>query len=318
MKKLLTLFLLTLSLPSLAQIKEGLWRGELVLHDTISLPFNFSVKGNIATIHNGDERIHATITQKKDSAVISMPVFGTTITVLPDELLLSGEFFNSTRKDQNHISFRALYGDHFRFSDRPEVPKGDITGNWEATFDDEDDDNKTAVGIFKQEGARVTGTFLTATGDYRFLEGELSGNQLSLSAFDGSHAFLFTAELKNGELKNGHFFSGIHYHETWSAHRNDSVKLKDERSFTFLKPGYSKVEFSLPDLNGNQVTLNDPMFKGKAVIIQIMGSWCPNCMDETRFLSEWYNKEKPTDLIIVGIDYERITKEDYVDRKSVV
>jgi thiol-disulfide isomerase/thioredoxin len=28
------------------------------------------------------------------------------------------------------------------------------------------------------------------------------------------------------------------------------------------------------------------------VVVQIMGSWCPNCMDETNFLAPWYDKNK--------------------------
>jgi hypothetical protein len=33
------------------------------------------------------------------------------------------------------------------------------------------DGRDTTVGEFKQVGQKVTGTFLTTTGDYRFLEG---------------------------------------------------------------------------------------------------------------------------------------------------
>jgi len=42
-------------------------------------------------------------------------------------------------------------------------------------------------------------------------------------------------------------------------------------------------------------------------IVQIMGSWCPNCLDETRYLSDWYNTTKPEDVRIIGLDYEKIT-----------
>jgi thiol-disulfide isomerase/thioredoxin len=53
----------------------------------------------------------------------------------------------------------------------------------------------------------------------------------------------------------------------------------------------------------------DERFKGKVVILQIFGTWCPNCMDETKFLSEWYNKNKDRGVEILGLAYER--KDDF-------
>jgi thiol-disulfide isomerase/thioredoxin len=38
-----------------------------------------------------------------------------------------------------------------------------------------------------------------------------------------------------------------------------------------------------------------------------MGSWCPNCMDETAFLSEFYNKHKHRGVEIIALAYEYST-----------
>jgi thiol-disulfide isomerase/thioredoxin len=54
------------------------------------------------------------------------------------------------------------------------------------------------------------------------------------------------------------------------------------------------------------VSINDPAYKNKVVIVQILGSWCPNCMDETRFLSAWYLQNKSRGLAIIGLAYERM------------
>lgn len=67
-----------------------------------------------------------------------------------------------------------------------------------------------AKGVFKQYDNIVTGTFRTTTGDYRYLEGVLNGNQLKLSTFDGAHAFLFTAEVSDSVM-HGMFYSGNHW-----------------------------------------------------------------------------------------------------------
>ena len=48
------------------------------------------------------------------------------------------------------------------------------------------------------------------------------------------------------------------------------------------------------------------LFRSKVVVIQIMGTWCPNCMDETDFLAPFYQKNRAKGLEIIGLDYERI------------
>lgn len=307
MKITLSILCSFISLLGFSQIRDGIWRGELMVNDTTSLPFNFDVKGNSFFIRNAEESIQATITHKDDSEIVRLPDFDAEIHISNSEMILTGYYYNLSRTKQNILFFRATHNTPYRFSDRPERTSVNISGNWKARFDGDDEESKYSIGRFKQEGNRVTGTFLTSTGDYRYLEGEVGGNHLYLSTFDGAHAFLFTAEIKNNELVNGHFFSGIHWHDTWSAVRDENFKLPDERSFSHLKDGYSKIEFSFPDLNGKQVSLADEQFKNKVVIIQIMGSWCPNCLDETKFLSQWFNERKSEDVMIVGLDYEKIT-----------
>ena len=78
----------------------------------------------------------------------------------------------------------------------------------------------------------------------------------------------------------------------------------------------AKLNFKFPDLNGKSVSLSDPVFKNKVVIIQILGSWCPNCMDETRFLSPWYLQNKSRGVEILGLAYERTTS--FADTKRLL
>lgn len=36
-----------------------------------------------------------------------------------------------------------------------------------------------------------------------------------------------------------------------------------------------------------------------------MGTWCPNCYDETRFLMEYLNKNQGLDIAVIGLACER-------------
>jgi thiol-disulfide isomerase/thioredoxin len=138
---------------------------------------------------------------------------------------------------------------------------------------------------------------------------------MHLSTFDGNHAYLFRAN-KNAEgTLTGEFLSGKTWRESWTGIRNDNATLPDPESLTYLKPGYDKIEFSFPDVNGKPVTLNDAKYQNKVVILQLFGTWCPNCMDETRFLSPWYDQNKARGVEIIGLAYERKPEFDYASSR---
>ncbi|MBX7242957.1 MAG: TlpA family protein disulfide reductase [Bacteroidia bacterium] len=295
-------------------ITPGLWRGVLML-GTEELPFNFEIiqqkKKLVMYVYNAEEKIQVTdITRSGDSVIVKMPVFDSEFHLkLEDTYTLRGYWWNKARKTQSKIPFFAKYGESFRFEPINEAYSGSsVEGRWEVHFSEEKpEESSPAVAEFKQFQNHVTGTFLTETGDYRYLEGIFSETEgLKLSCFDGAHAFLFTAKLdgKKFNLK-GKFYSGMHWVENWSAKGNPGFQLRSPDSLTFLKPGYDKVAFSFPDLEGKKVSLSDKKFQGKVVIVQLMGSWCPNCMDETRLFQEWYQKYHSEGLEVVALCYER-------------
>ena len=201
---------------------------------------------------------------------------------------MDGVWINHARKDKNILAFHASAGRPLTKPILEEI-KTDWSGKWESTFSPGTKDSSKAICLFKDD-TNFTGTFLTETGDYRFLEGYSFNGTFLLSCFDGSHAFLFTGEIKGDSIINGHFYSGSHHHETWVAKRNDKFELRNPDSLTYLKPGFTKVDFNFKNLDGKNVSLQDEKFKNKVVIIQIMGTWCPNCMDETKFLAPFYDK----------------------------
>ncbi|MDH3768266.1 MAG: TlpA family protein disulfide reductase, partial [Gammaproteobacteria bacterium] len=185
-------------------------------------------------------------------------------------------------------------------------------GRWEVVFTDDDGAQTAAVGEFEQDENHVQGTFLTATGDYRFLAGQVQGNDLYLSTFDGSHAFLFTASLA-GETLRGGFWSGTAWHEDWVATRNAGAKLPDAYSLTQLVG--DRFEFEFPNTSGQSVSSDDPRFDGKVLLVTLVGSWCPNCHDEAAFLAPFYQKYRGQGLEIVGLMFEHLEDFDEAARQ---
>ena len=160
------------------------------------------------------------------------------------------------------------------------------------------------MGVFEQKGNVVTGSFLTTTGDYRYMDGNLVGDSLFLSTFDGSHTFLMKAKII-GKKMTGRFNDSVLGFKNIEAQKDDKAELPDVKKITFLKEGFDKLNFSFPNEKGEKISLSDDAFKGKVVIVQILGSWCPNCMDESNYMAPFYKKNKAKGLEIIGLAYEK-------------
>ncbi len=288
------------------RLNEGIWRAELKVMDNELLPFNFKVNKNATgdytmQIMNADEVIDVDeIKLIGDSIVIQTPVFEGYLAGKFTENSIKGEFIKESL--DRIVPFEASYGLEERFTTNKPSTK-DVSGLWETYFNPNVADEYVGKGIFLQEGNLVTGTFRTTTGDYRYLEGVMDADSLKLSAFDGAHAFLFTAKVTDSSMM-GTFYSGNHSKEAFVAKRNDGFELPSPDSLTFMNEGYDKLAFTFPDANRNQISLSDERFIDKVVIVQLMGTWCPNCLDETKFLVEYLGKNNDQDLQVIGLAFE--------------
>jgi peroxiredoxin len=305
--------LLAIVFPLQARLKPGTYRGVLRLKPGVELPFNFEVKYEkrkpFIIIRNAEERITVDeIRITRDSVNFKMPGFDTEFRTARKGDNLEGEWINHYRTTANRIRFTAEYGNDKRFitGSGDTVPL--FNGKWSVVFSPGKQDSTRAIGRFMhhEQTELITGTFLTETGDYRFLEGVQDGNSIRLSCFNGSWAFLFTAIL-DGDGLQGTFYSGAHWQEPWRARRDEAAVLRDAESITFVKDKNAALTFTFTDTDGRQISLSDERYRGKPVIVQLMGSWCPNCMDESRYLKELFAQYNPRGLEMIGVAFEKTT-----------
>ncbi len=312
MKLIRILFVLVLSTSTLFAkdlLRAGQWRGMLQMNDTTELPFTFEIQhgdgGSFFTVINASERILVdAFVFTNDSVKWTMPVFNTKFRCRREsDSTFSGEWNNTAASKPYVLKFRAVYGES-RF---PVVPQCagfyDFEGKWECTFSPGEKSQSKAIGLFSfGDHGTYTGTFATEFGDYRFLEGAHTAcDEIALSCFDGQFAFLFIMKVRFDSMQ-GEYWSGKYYHETWKAKRNDNFELRDPDKLAWAKDS-TDVDFTFNDLNGKPVSLSD--YRGKVVILQVMGTWCPNCLDETKWMQEVYTKYHDQGLEIIGLSYER-------------
>lgn len=66
----------------------------------------------------------------------------------------------------------------------------------------------------------------------------------------------------------------------------------------------NRLAFTLQDFDGASVSLNDPRFRNKVVLVDVWGTWCSPCATATPHLVQLYNKYRPAGFEIIGIAYE--------------
>jgi thiol-disulfide isomerase/thioredoxin len=292
-----------------ATLKQGLWRGEFVTRYA-TIPFQFTVHADTAFLINGSERVDLKLQQKGDSVFIPVELYDAVLQAQLSENETNGRFRKlSTEKQDTGIVFTAKYGDTERFVTKTKASSYSLDGKWEVHFLNANDSELT-VGLFAQQGIKLTGTIMTKSGDYRYLEGAIDGNHAQLSAFSGSNPYLFDVNFTDNNTFEGTFYTARGKTKIKGI-RNEKAELPDPYSFTGLKEGAKKLNFKFPDLNGNIVSINDAKFKDKVVVVSILGSWCPNCVDEAAFLGPWYLKNNKRGVEIIGLAFERKNELSY-------
>jgi thiol-disulfide isomerase/thioredoxin len=299
-------------LPLLAQNNlPANWRANLVRQDKHEVIFNIESKkenGKIVFyIINDQEKLRIDpVNFIDDSIHFDMPTFESFFrTKKNKDGSLTGKWTKGTAGVTQHWDFYAIPNQTFRFESNLGKANHNISGKWDMDITRSNGTLRKAVAEFRQEGDKLIGSVLTPSGDARYLEGIVTGDSLKLSTFDGAHAYSYKAKIDNtNHIIGGVFYSGFAGVETWEAKKNNDIITPDQENPTKLKDGETRLNFSFNDLNGNPVSINDERYKNKVVIVQILGSWCPNCLDETKFLSEYYNENKNRGVEVIGLAYE--------------
>ncbi len=319
-------FLLLLAVISvcIGSLQGQSYVGRFLRSDSLPIVFNMEVNSKSANgiswiIRNAGEAIRVDDIRKKgDSLLVDMPFFESFMRLYVGRTgIMSGSWIKGTTS-MDLVQPVEIRPGKVRFPLHAGPAKVDVSGRWSVRFRRPDGTLRNAVAEFKQRGSMLSGTFLTPTGDYRYLEGIVSGDSLQLSCFDGSHAYFFGARMSpEGMLIHGVFAAGLTHLEPWTAIRDENAVLDGSMSTMSLRPGEDSLRFRFMDLDGKWVSLRDERYRDKVVIVQIMGSWCPNCMDETAFLSKYFKKHSTDGIEVVALAYEYTTEPERA-RKSLM
>ncbi len=317
-------------------VAPGIWRGKLYLdgkqrhvaRDLLAtdehlqeqtdgvLFFNFTVEyihadSFVVNIKNGDETVQPDRISwgrnpktGRDTLRMDFLQYNTYILCMFEERVMEGAFYMPDRGPDYSIPFVAWYGRPYRFTALQKEPVTDISGTWDVTLGTDTEAPWKALGEFRQQNNQVYGTFLTATGDYRYLEGTIQENKVYLSRFDGAAAYLFEAVVVDRQTLLGSFRSGSHLRVVWEANRTTDAEAQlFTRPVNITDEAWQPLQYTT--IEGSTINLEDERYRNRLKLIQIMGTWCSNCMDETLFLRNVLEDMPQDSLLWLSVAFER-------------
>jgi thiol-disulfide isomerase/thioredoxin len=244
-----------------------------------------------------------------DTVVFEIGDYAASIRAVWEGDSLVGAYSNVGNRGPRTIPFHAVRG---RWQVEPAPPE--MLGVWDAWFGSE---GRLSPRIleFDHGALGLRATVLSNSGDYGAFWGGASGREFSVGHFDGSFVYMITGKLL-GDTLVGTFHAGLRSQTPFTATRSTGAPhLKPPTEVTSADTT-GPFQFAFPDLEGKVVTNEDPRFKGKVVMVDIFGTWCPNCQDAAPTLLELYQAYHSQGFEVVSLAYE-VTGDPEVDGQLV-
>ncbi|HWY49621.1 MAG TPA: TlpA disulfide reductase family protein [Bryobacteraceae bacterium] len=298
--------LIAIAPVAVAQSLAGRWDATVQVSG-VDIPFRFELSGDKTNVKgsffNGDERITSTSGSFENGAlVLKWDDHASKLDATFRDGVLEGKYIRAGRDEKSTYPFSAK-----RYSS-PTAVKGDvpsIAGMWVIPTDSPKGE-KAWRFIVRQTGSEVSAAVLRIDGDTGALTGTYKDGKFVLSHFDSARPMLLVVTpQKDGTLELLENSKTQRTAVRWEvAHAKGLPEPTDPMKHTSVKDASEPYKFRFPDLNGQMVSNTDPKFHGKVVLVDITGSWCPNCHDEAPFLSELYKKYRNQGLEIVALSFE--------------
>ena len=281
----------------------GRWDAAVVVND-VEVPFTFeievegeSIKGSF---FNGERRTTSTKGELEgDVLTLTFEQLATTLEAKVENGELVGEYVRA----RGPYPFRATRSSGVSIAAGGDVPS--IDGTWITTANSRKGEDAWRF-VVRQKGGSVEATILRVDGDTGTLTGSFQDDRFVLSHFSGARPLL----LEVTPQEDGSLVLELNKKTELRAARAESTEAAaigsptDSGRFTRVKDPSEPFQFSFPDLEGRIVSNTDKKFLGKVVLVNISGSWCPNCHDEAPFLVSLYAKYREQGFEIVSLSFE--------------
>ena len=289
-----------------AQTPSRIWDAT-INYGQQSIPFRFEFSGTGNDIRvsffNGDVRVTSTAGRLDGKSLsLNFDHLGTKLEATFEDGAVKGTY--GGRRGGSH-EFEAH--PHKELApDSATAP--DVAGVWEIPTESRKGEHAWRF-IVRQDGQKISAAILRVDGDTGLLTGEYRNGKFALSLFDGARAQKMDIAVKEDgsldlSMQGGRGGPTVLNAVRPAVAEGKGIVPANFATHTGVKNPDEPFAFSFPDLKGNIVSNTDAKFRDKVVIVNITGSWCPNCHDEAPYLAELYRKYKALGLEIVALDFE--------------
>lgn len=295
------------------RLQDGDWRG-LLATEGGDLPFLFRVEREAGPqkskpsdrsfkvrLQDGETWVESVAEVRGDSLYWPFPVFESVLVAAVSTLgdSLNGYWYKTKYDTGSAVPFRAHRGGQYKFASRSTRLPDEVGGLWSGDLGP----GTPALLPLIQKGPELSGTVRTPYGDYRYLTGLMDGDSLWMSGMDGGSAYLLRGRLEENGTLQGMIYSAKGPGRPWTMQRDSNAVLPDPYGMAELRGAERPLAFQLRDINTD--TLVRPGPPARATVVQMLGTWCPNCLDETEYLASVYPDLASQGVQVIGLGFER-------------
>jgi thiol-disulfide isomerase/thioredoxin len=289
------------------QSLAGLWDATITFNGQ-DIPFRLQIAGDGSNIKgwlfNGDDKVVASGGSfQNGSLVLNFDSYAAKLEAKLQDGALVGQYGPMLKKNYPVTAHRHQAAPNSNAS----APS--ISGLWEVAVKSAKGEQAWRLIVQQKNASDVSAAILRVDGDTGALTGSYKDGKFVLSHFSGGRpALVILTPASDGTLAVN--MTDLHGSSQLTATRPDVARAKglappaDPDHHTTVKDPAEPFKFSFPDLNGKTVSNTDARFQGKVVLVNITGSWCPNCHDEAPFLAELYRKYRSQGLEVVALSFE--------------
>ena len=279
----------------------GPWRATLELAGG-TLKFRVEVdatgSGLSGRLCNGEQcDAFSSVRQAGDSVWFELADYAASVSAAVRGDSLVGFYRNVGNRGPRVIPFRASRG-RWPVSPAPTW----LAGRWYALFRGTVGDTPR-IFEFRDGPAGLEGTIIGNSGDYSHFSGEVTRDSFALSRFDGSFVYLLAGRLV-GDTLRGTFHAGLKAQTPFEAVRAQGPSPLKPPTDVTRADTTAPFRFAFRDVNGALVQSDDPQFRGKVVVVDAFGTWCPTCHEAAPMLVDLYQSRHAQGLEVVGLAYE--------------
>ena len=301
---------------------QGIWSGTVELPKGTILPFRMNLDLRSATPAGwflvGNEQIPIPeISRNGDSLTFRFSEYGAE---------MRGDW-NGRRWTGAYVRYRPDGTTSLKFTASPEAfpksnPRGESlpitapTGKYQVYFQDQDRKAGATAATLWMEAEVMYGTFIAPDGDYGLLTGKPRGSSVQLNRFTGWQAMAIVME-HGGGTWSGKLYTQSEKPRAFTLEPATGVDVETPSALrTALKDPGAGFTFDGVSAAGEMVRSTDERFQGKALVVDIMGTWCHNCLDEAPLLQQLQKEYGDRGLEVVGLSFE-ISGDSDVAKKNL-